>query len=62
MRFIKMTFCLWLLFFILAGFSYAQKLKVSSEKASADSTRSVVLKSKSPMGALWRSVAFPGWG
>ncbi len=62
MRFPGKIFFIFLLIFIFARFSYAQEKKVLPEIAQTDSAQVTVFKSKSPMGALLRSVAFPGWG
>jgi len=62
MRFIKNAFCISLFIFLLTCSSYAEKPKLYPELAQSDSTRAMVFKRKSPMGALFRSVAFPGWG
>ena len=53
---------LFLLIFFLTLPSLAVSQEITKRLVPADSTKLVVLKSKSPMGALWRSVAFPGWG
>ena len=62
MRFPGKIFFIFLFIFIFARFSYAQEKKVLPEIAQTDSAQVTVFKSKSPMGALLRSVAFPGWG
>ena len=62
MRFLGITIFIFLFIFIFTRFSYAQEKKVLSEIAQTDSAQAMVFKSKSPMGALLRSVAFPGWG
>jgi len=48
--------------FLLTLPSYAARQEISKGLAPTDSIKSAVFKRKSPMGALWRSVAFPGWG
>lgn len=61
----KFSITAWLLFFFVSLLtlpSYAARQEISTGLASADSIKLAVYKSKSPMGALWRSVAFPGWG
>ncbi len=62
MRFLRNAFLLTLLLLLLNCFSYAEKPRSSSGLVQADSSRAMVLKTKSPTGALFRSVAFPGWG
>ena len=62
MRFLGITIFIFLFIFIFTRFSYAQEKKVLSEIAQTDSAQAMVFKSKSPMGAFLRSVAFPGWG
>ena len=63
MRFLGITiFIFMLIFFVFARFSYTQEKKVLPEIAQTDSAKVKVFKSKSPMGALLRSVALPGWG
>jgi len=62
MRFLGITIFMFLFIFIFAISSYTQEKKVLPEIAQTDSAQAMVFKSKSPMGALLRSVAFPGWG
>jgi hypothetical protein len=62
MRFLRNAFLLTLLLLILNCLSYADKPRSSSGLVQSDSARATVLKTKSPTGALFRSVAFPGWG
>jgi len=66
MTILKKAFCtttfIFLSIFLLTCFSYAEKPKLSLDVPKADSSKSVVFKRKSPMGALFRSVVFPGWG
>ena len=58
----KTVLFLFLFIFLLTIPSYAARQEISKGLAPADSIKSAVFKGKSPMGALWRSVAFPGWG
>ena len=62
MKFPKTVLFLFLFICLLPLPSYAANQEISKGLAPTDSIKSGVLKSKSPMGALWRSVAFPGWG
>ena len=62
MRFLGITIFIFMLIFVFARFSYTQEKKVLPEIAQTDSAKVKVFKSKSPMGALLRSVALPGWG
>ena len=62
MKFRKNTIYLFLFIFLLAIPSYSLSQEISKKPTPSDSIKPVVLKTKSPMGALWRSVAFPGWG
>jgi hypothetical protein len=62
MKSFKNTVCLFFLIFLFALNSNAISQEITKKPAPADSVKLAVLKSKSPMGALWRSVAFPGWG
>jgi hypothetical protein len=62
MKFLRKVFWIIFLLFVLTCFSYAEKPKISSGLAQTDSSQAMVFKTKSPMGALFRSVVFPGWG
>jgi hypothetical protein len=62
MKFPKTVLFLLLFICLLPLPTYAANQEISKGLVSADSIKSAVFKRKSPMGALWRSVAFPGWG
>ena len=62
MKSLKNSVCLFFFIFLLTLPSSAAKQEISKGLAPADSIKSAVFKGKSPLGALWRSVAFPGWG
>ena len=62
MKSLKNAVCLFFFIFLLTQPSYAANQEISKGLAPTDSIKSAVFKSKSPLGALWRSVAFPGWG
>ncbi len=62
MKFLKNFIGLFTLIALLTVSSHAEPQEISKGLTPNDSVRSVALKSKSPIGALWRSVAFPGWG
>jgi hypothetical protein len=62
MRLPVITVFIFLFIFIFAISSYTQEKKALPETVQVDSAQAVVFKSKSPMGALLRSAAFPGWG
>lgn len=62
MKSLKNVMCLLYFIFLLTIPSFAARQEISKGLAPTDSIKSPVIKSKSPMGALWRSVAFPGWG
>jgi len=62
MKFFKRGFCIFSFIVILAISPYAESQVLYRGSAQTDSTSTVVFKGKSPMGAILRFVAFPGWG
>lgn len=58
----RKVFWITLILFLSACFSHAERPKNSLGLAQADSSQVAVFKTKSPMGALFRSVLFPSWG
>ncbi|HVP35357.1 MAG TPA: DUF5683 domain-containing protein [Terriglobales bacterium] len=62
MKSLQNIICLFFFVFLFALPSNAISQEITKKPAPADSVKLVVLKSKSPMGALYRSVVFPGWG
>ena len=58
----KKTKILFIAIFASFLFISYQNCKAQDEKKAFFATEDTTLKSKSPMGALFRSVAFPGWG
>ncbi|MDH4222300.1 MAG: DUF5683 domain-containing protein [candidate division Zixibacteria bacterium] len=47
---------------LLAGLTYAEKGESLADSSHTDLIKTFELKTKSPMGALFRSIVLPGWG